>query len=114
MAKAKAKRSPVIKDISIPKPVYKKKTRKGFERPPGPYCQYCGSTYGIERHHIKPKGMGGTWNPEIHSEENRCDLCPLCHDRAQQYWPGYMPEDLYRKKAEDESRLKEYEALLGC
>ncbi len=98
----------------IPKPGPKnKKSRPGFTRPANIYCQYCGSTYRIERHHITPKGLGGSWDPQIHSEENRIDLCSACHAKAQQYFPGYLAEDLIQKKWEDELRIKMYEELMG-
>ena len=114
MANVKNNGDTAVGAIMFPKPVRKKRKKMGFTRPPGDYCQYCGSTYMIERHHITPKGMGGSWNPKIHSEENRIDLCDKCHGKAQTYRKGYLIADLLAKKAEDEQRVKEYEALLAC
>jgi 5-methylcytosine-specific restriction endonuclease McrA len=114
MVKAKNNRTANVSALAFPKPTHKKKKRPGFTRPAGCYCQYCGSTYMIERHHITPKGMGGTWNPEIHSEANRIDLCAICHGKAQTYKPGYLIADLLNKKAEDENRQKTYGALVGA
>lgn len=96
----------------FPKPQKKKKkTRPGFDTPANIYCQYCGSTYGVERHHITAKGIGGSWDPKIHSEENRIDLCFICHDRAQQYKEGYKPKDLMQKKDADEKRRRLFEQI---
>ena len=114
MAKAKTNRTADVTSLAFPKPIHKKKARLGFQRPAGYYCQYCGSTYMIERHHIEPKGMGGSWDPAIHSEENRIDLCARCHGKAQQYFPGYLIADLLLKKQEDEVRQKTYCTLVGA
>lgn len=84
----------------IPKPARRKRQRKGFDTPAGIYCQYCGSTgVRIERHHIKPKGMGGSRDDKIHSDDNRIDLCVLCHRRA--HAGEISTEDLRRAKQED-------------
>lgn len=85
----------------IPKPVTRKrKRRKGFDTPAGPYCQYCGATgVRIERHHIRLKGMGGSRDDKIHSDDNRIDLCVFCHGRA--HLGKISREELLSAKQED-------------
>jgi len=96
--------------MMFPKPVYKKKKykRPQFESGEPTHCHYCGlaaSDYVIiEKHHLVPVGMGGTRDPATASPENEVWLCKgpysnSCHDHAQQYREGYMPEDLKKKKA---------------
>jgi len=41
------------------------------------YCYLCGFTEAIERHHIKPRSLGG--NDKV---ENLIILCPNCHTLA--------------------------------
>lgn len=97
----------------VPKPPKRKrKRRQGFDRPPGEFCQYCGIVprggVRIERHHITLRGMGGSRSAEIHSEDNRIDLCAGpgssgCHMKAHLGAEGYRPADLRAKKAEAET-----------
>ena len=42
-------------------------------------CEICGSNRNLDRHHIQPKGMGGTRNPAILSDANLITLCRDCH-----------------------------------
>ncbi len=95
--------------MMFPKPGKKqKRKRPGFDTPPAEECQVCGISVNppfviIERHHINPVGMGGTWNIKTADPENRIDICKgtgsnHCHDMAQQYEEGYKPGDLRRIK----------------
>ena len=77
----------------IPKPV--RKDDGAFRRPAGKFCIMCGAWGGIERHHGISKGAGGD-----STEENRFDLCPVCHGMAQEYRPGFLLADLKKAKAE--------------
>jgi HNH endonuclease len=42
-------------------------------------CQICGRGADIDRHHVIPRGMGGSKNPAVLSEENLISLCRTCH-----------------------------------
>ena len=42
-------------------------------------CEICGATHGLDRHHILPKRMGGSRNPEVQDESNLITLCRTCH-----------------------------------
>src|SRR5260370_31861036 len=42
-------------------------------------CQICGTNRTLGRHHVRSRGMGGSKNPTIHSEENLATLCRRCH-----------------------------------
>ena len=42
-------------------------------------CAGCGSTWNIEIHHKRPRGMGGTSNALIGEPWNGAALCALCH-----------------------------------
>jgi len=90
------------------KPKRKKRKRPEFDTPPADKCQICGIEASppyvfIERHHIKPVGMGGSWSKICYCDENRIDICngPCsngCHHKAQTYQEGYKPDDLRRIK----------------
>lgn len=73
----------------VPKPS-RIKNSKAIRKNRSKYCQWCGA-WGvkIERHHIKSKGSGGG-----DEEDNLIDLCPSCHNKAQQYKiaPGQLKE----------------------
>ncbi len=66
----------------------------------------------IERHHLSAIGMGGSYDPMIHDEENRIDLCQSCHAKAQQYFPDYRIDDLIKKRAADHERQRLYQDIL--
>ena len=112
MAKKKNHESTTVEHVAFPKPTHKKKPRPDFKTKANFCCQYCGSTYMIERHHIEPKGMGGSRSEEVHSEENRIDLCVVCHEKAQAYKPGYLPDELRIKKQEYIDNIERYRALV--
>ncbi len=42
-------------------------------------CEICGSTRGLDRHHVVPRRMGGTREPAVHNEANLMTLCRSCH-----------------------------------
>jgi hypothetical protein len=42
-------------------------------------CQICGKGANIDRHHVIPRGMGGSKDPEVLSENNLISLCRSCH-----------------------------------
>jgi hypothetical protein len=42
-------------------------------------CQICGHGTGVDRHHVVPRGMGGSKDPAVLSEENLISLCRTCH-----------------------------------
>lgn len=44
-------------------------------------CIRCGAyvPYGSKPHHIRPRGMGGTSNPDINKASNGELLCYQCH-----------------------------------
>jgi hypothetical protein len=42
-------------------------------------CQICGHGTGVDRHHVVPRGMGGSKDPVVLSEENLISLCRSCH-----------------------------------
>ena len=92
----------------LPKPgKRKKRKRPEFDSPPPKECMSCrlSADYTlIEKHHIKPKGMGGTWNPKSADPANEFHACAGpgsndCHGKAQRYEEGYRPEDLRLIKA---------------
>jgi HNH endonuclease len=45
----------------------------------GGSCEVCGKGANIDRHHVVPRGMGGSKDPAILSEENLISLCRSCH-----------------------------------
>ena len=102
-------------------PKHKKSKRPQFEGPAPTHCHYCGITprgsVMIEKHHIKAKGMGGTYDLASAAPENEAWLCKgpgsnHCHDRAQKYEAGYKPEDLRKAKAADEDRQRLYNEII--
>jgi hypothetical protein len=42
-------------------------------------CQVCGRGTDVDRHHVVPRGMGGSKDPAVLSEENLISLCRSCH-----------------------------------
>ena len=45
-------------------------------------CEVCGTDRNLDRHHVIPRRMGGTKNPEIHDEKNLITLCRQCHQNC--------------------------------
>ena len=44
-------------------------------------CQICGRNRGLDQHHVAPKRMGGTVNPDVLDEANLMTLCRQCHEK---------------------------------
>jgi hypothetical protein len=94
------------------KPIKRKRKRPEFTGPPATECMYCGLHAGyiqIEKHHIKPKGMGGTWDPASADPKNEFHACVGpgsndCHGKAQRYEEGYLPDQLRQIKRDYEAR----------
>ena len=42
-------------------------------------CDICGSTRGLDRHHVVSRGMGGSKEPKVLGEDNLITLCRTCH-----------------------------------
>lgn len=42
-------------------------------------CEICGTSQNLDRHHVIPKGMGGSKNPAVHDESNLITICRSCH-----------------------------------
>jgi len=42
-------------------------------------CEVCGDVRSLDRHHIRPKGMGGSKDPAVELPENKITLCRRCH-----------------------------------
>jgi len=42
-------------------------------------CSICSGRRQVDRHHVASKGMGGSKNPDVHSEANLLTLCRRCH-----------------------------------
>src|SRR5207249_10030572 len=42
-------------------------------------CEICGTNRTLDGHHVVSRGMGGSKNPEVHSDENLTTLCRRCH-----------------------------------
>ena len=42
-------------------------------------CEICGSNRGLDRHHVVPKRMGGSKDPDVQSDANLMTLCRTCH-----------------------------------
>ena len=42
-------------------------------------CGICGVIRGLDQHHVIPRRMGGTRDPDIHDESNLMTLCRSCH-----------------------------------
>ena len=92
-----------MKQSAKPVPKPKRRDDGAFDAPALNYCIKCGRWLPgrIERHHGKSKGAGGD-----NTAANRFDLCPFCHQAAQEYRPGYLLADLEAAKAEAERRAK--------
>jgi len=42
-------------------------------------CEVCGAKRDLDRHHLRPKGMGGSKAPSVEAPENKITLCRTCH-----------------------------------
>ncbi len=42
-------------------------------------CEICSVLRNLDRHHVIPKGMGGSKDPVVHDESNLMTLCRSCH-----------------------------------
>src|SRR2546428_11533103 len=42
-------------------------------------CEVCGRPRNLDRHHVVPRGMGGSRNPGVLGEDNLITLCRRCH-----------------------------------
>ena len=46
------------------------------------WCVFCGATSGLQIHHRRIKGMGGSRGGHVDCPCNLVVLCRLCHDEA--------------------------------
>ncbi len=44
-------------------------------------CEICGAIHGLDQHHLHPKRMGGSRNPNVHDDSNLVTLCRTCHNK---------------------------------
>lgn len=51
------------------------------------WCELCGTTWRLERHHIRPRSLGGD-----DTEENIIVLCIECHGKAQRHESQLTPD----------------------
>lgn len=59
----------------------------GFSRPvcacidgrSGGVCEVCGNGRAVERHHRRPRGMGGSSEARTNSAANALHVCGVCH-----------------------------------
>src|SRR2546427_1855233 len=42
-------------------------------------CSICSSRRDIDRHHVVPRRMGGSREPEVQAQSNLLTLCRRCH-----------------------------------
>ena len=42
-------------------------------------CTICGTKRDLDRHHVTPRGMGGSKNPTVLADNNLMTLCRTCH-----------------------------------
>jgi hypothetical protein len=42
-------------------------------------CAICGDSRNMDRHHIRPRGTGGSKDPSVRSDDNLIWLCRSCH-----------------------------------
>jgi endonuclease/exonuclease/phosphatase (EEP) superfamily protein YafD len=42
-------------------------------------CEICGSTRGLDRHHVVHRKMGGSKDPAVHDAANLVTICRHCH-----------------------------------
>lgn len=42
-------------------------------------CEICGTPKSLDRHHVIPKGMGGSRSSAVHDANNLMTLCRTCH-----------------------------------
>jgi hypothetical protein len=42
-------------------------------------CEICQTNQHLDRHHVTPRGMGGSKDPAVHADENLATLCRSCH-----------------------------------
>lgn len=68
----------------------------------------CGRPGRAERHHGVSRGAGGD-----STEENRFDLCPVCHGKAQRYEPGFLLADLERARGRVQKWMEIEKDLFG-
>ena len=59
------------------------------------WCERCGGDRGVEAHHRRPRGMGGTQRPETNAVSAGLWLCRKCHhrietQRAEAYEHGWL------------------------
>ena len=44
-------------------------------------CEICGAIHGLDQHHLHPKRMGGSRNPDVLDDTNLVTLCRTCHNK---------------------------------
>ena len=44
-------------------------------------CEICGAIHSLDQHHLHPKRMGGSRNPDVHDDSNLVTLCRTCHNK---------------------------------
>ncbi len=66
------------------------KRAKGSGHP----CRRCGSTYGVQCHHIVHRARLGTSHPKLHHPDNGMPLCHDCHQDHHTTVEGRIPRRL--------------------
>src|SRR5439155_14360395 len=46
---------------------------------PSDRCVVCSGNRGLDRHHVRARGMGGSKDPTVHANANIMTLCRSCH-----------------------------------
>lgn len=49
------------------------------------WCERCGGQLGVEAHHRRPRGAGGTSRESTNTASNGLWLCRQCHDRTESH-----------------------------
>ncbi|MGB9660671.1 MAG: HNH endonuclease [Moorellaceae bacterium] len=70
----------------------RRRDRKAVQLARRDRCEVCGSTWGLQVHHIKSRGSGGEDTPD-----NLICLCVECHTKAHN---GQIPKEVLKRYAD--------------
>lgn len=71
----------------------------------GGHCVLCAETYGLQTHHRRPRGLGGSSWSGINLPSNLLTLCRMHHDYIESHRQWALDNGLLVRQSKDPARI---------